>query len=263
MSTQKIGGIYAIQSPTDAIYVGQSVDIYKRFCLYRNLHCKSQPRIYNSLKKHTPEKHIFRIVYLMGKNASQVDYDYREQEIIRLFKDNGYELLNLTIGGGGIRGYKWTDQQRKKMSEAKKGKRTGSEGTFFGKKHTEETKKIISEKRKLIKLTLSHKEKLHNSRRGKPAWNSGIKYSSEQKLNVYNGWLGKKHLLSTIEKMRRSSNRRKKCYQYDRDNNFIKEWNCVGDAARELNIQRSDIGACCRDKLKTAGNFIWKYERIL
>jgi group I intron endonuclease len=55
-------GIYKITSPSDKIYVGQSINIEKRFKQYKRLDCKKQPKLYNSLKKHTPGTHVFEII---------------------------------------------------------------------------------------------------------------------------------------------------------------------------------------------------------
>jgi len=41
-----------------------------------------------------------------------------------------------------------SEEQKKRLSELMKGKRTGIENSFFGKKHSEETRKVISEKAK-------------------------------------------------------------------------------------------------------------------
>ena len=57
-------GIYKITSPTNRIYVGQSLDIEGRFNAYKNLYSKilKQPRIYNSIKKYGAENHKFEII---------------------------------------------------------------------------------------------------------------------------------------------------------------------------------------------------------
>jgi len=55
-------GIYKITSPSGKIYIGQSIDVEKRFKQYKRLDCKKQPKLYNSLKKHNPETHIFEII---------------------------------------------------------------------------------------------------------------------------------------------------------------------------------------------------------
>lgn len=53
----------------------------------------------------------------------------------------------------------------------------------------------------------------------------------------------------------------KKVYQYDKNNNFIKKYNSAEEVFRKLNISSSHIGECCKGKRKTAGGYIWKYER--
>ena len=52
----------------------------------------------------------------------------------------------------------------------------------------------------------------------------------------------------------------KKVNQYDLQNNFIKQWNCIREAERKLNILSSSISRCCQGFLKTAGNYKWRYE---
>lgn len=51
--------------------------------------------------------------------------------------------------------------------------------------------------------------------------------------------------------------------QYDKDNNFIKEWKSAKEAAKTLKnkINGSDIRACIRGDQKTAYGYIWK-EKI-
>lgn len=47
--------------------------------------------------------------------------------------------------------------------------------------------------------------------------------------------------------------------QFSLDNKFIKQWNSIKEAEKKLNI--SHISDCCGKKRKTAGGYIWKYER--
>lgn len=44
--------------------------------------------------------------------------------------------------------------------------------------------------------------------------------------------------------------------QYDKNNNFIKKWESMHLAEKELNIRH--ISDCCKGKRKSAGNYIWK-----
>lgn len=53
----------------------------------------------------------------------------------------------------------------------------------------------------------------------------------------------------------------KPVFQYDKNNNFIKEWPSTMEAERILGINHRNISAVCNGKRKTAGNYIWTYER--
>lgn len=48
--------------------------------------------------------------------------------------------------------------------------------------------------------------------------------------------------------------------QYDKEGNFIKEWESAKSVENELGIKRSSIGRCCNGKRKTAGKFVWRYK---
>jgi group I intron endonuclease len=51
----------------------------------------------------------------------------------------------------------------------------------------------------------------------------------------------------------------KKVFQYDLNDKFIKEWDSVAIASRELSIYVETIYNVCNGRGKTAGGFIWKY----
>lgn len=55
-------GIYEITSPSNRVYIGQSININKRWKNYKNSDCKGQPVLYKSFKKYSPKAHIFEII---------------------------------------------------------------------------------------------------------------------------------------------------------------------------------------------------------
>lgn len=61
------------------------------------------------------------------------------------------------------------------------------------------------------------------------------------------------------EKMIKSLSKRIK--QYDKNNNFIKEWMSMIIASKELNINSGNICCCCKGRKKTAGGYIWRYAK--
>lgn len=48
--------------------------------------------------------------------------------------------------------------------------------------------------------------------------------------------------------------------QFTKTGDFIKEFNSITSAGKELNINIGNISACCRNKQPTAYGFIWKYK---
>jgi group I intron endonuclease len=83
----KLHGIYKITNPENKIYIGKSLDIEYRFKQYKNLSCKEQPLILESLKKYGWFNHIFEIIEICDeKNINE-----KEKYWINYFNcnDNG------------------------------------------------------------------------------------------------------------------------------------------------------------------------------
>lgn len=55
-------------------------------------------------------------------------------------------------------------------------------------------------------------------------------------------------------------NNSKPVIQYDKQGNFIKEWECGYDASQYLNKPNSAISECCCRKRKSAYGYIWKFK---
>jgi len=129
----KICGIYKITSPTDKIYIGQSVNIYRRINHYMNIKCVDQPKLYHSLIKHGWNAHIFEII----RECEISELNNMEKYYIKFYNTFNTEYgLNLTDGGEGANvtqetrekirlckmGVSRPTSMRKKLSDTKKGK---------------------------------------------------------------------------------------------------------------------------------------------
>ena len=68
-----------------------------------------------------------------------------------------------------------------------------------------------------------------------------------------------KHAYKTGLKVATSNHLKRKILQYDKNMNFIKEWECTKDVQRSLGIYHSNISVCCEGRQKTAGGYIWRY----
>jgi group I intron endonuclease len=164
---KKIGFIYKIISPSNKIYIGQTMNIVNRIYRYKALDCKRQTKLYNSIKKYGWSNHKFEIIEEITILENRKELDIREQYWISEY-DSFKCGLNCNIGGCGNLGYKPTEEMKKKSVEARKGY-----------KHSDETKKKIGISCKGYKHTDQTKEKISNSLKGRVAWNKGKK----QKVN--------------------------------------------------------------------------------
>lgn len=50
--------------------------------------------------------------------------------------------------------------------------------------------------------------------------------------------------------------------QYDLKGNFIKRYEGIIDASIATGVEDGNISACCKNKVKTAGGYIWQYDGI-
>lgn len=61
-------------------------------------------------------------------------------------------------------------------------------------------------------------------------------------------------------KMNEDHNRLKPILQFDKQGNFIREWESIAKACRELKILKQSIIPVLKNKRKTSGGFIWRYK---
>jgi group I intron endonuclease len=149
-------GIYKIINPKGKIYVGQSINIEKRFKEYKNIHStiKQQIKIYNSLKKYGPENHIFETI------EECILEQLNEKEIYWGLYYNVLDKDGLNLRLGDANGL-CSQETKDKISKANsKPKPLG-----FGKKISLKQKGSIKPKRGQI--SEEHKNNLSKSIQGK------------------------------------------------------------------------------------------------
>ena len=100
----------------------------------------------------------------------------------------------------------------------------GDGGGMYKKHHTKEAKEKISKARKVIGFTEIHKKHISESK-------TGIKH----------------HMARPV-------------YQYSKDGTFIKKWDYMNEAAKNLNLSRGAISNVCLGRAKTSGGFVWSYQ---
>jgi group I intron endonuclease len=89
-------GIYKITSPSGKIYIGQSVDIDKRWRKYQWKQCRGQIKLYNSFVKYGVENHTFEIL----EECSIEELNDKEEFYIKHYNCFDSAIaLNLKSGG--------------------------------------------------------------------------------------------------------------------------------------------------------------------
>ena len=125
-------GIYKITNPKGSVYIGQSVNINKRFYQYKILtNCNGQTKLYNSLKKYGVEKHTFDVVEICCiENLNNSERYW--QDYYNVLSKNG---LNCRLTKTNDKSGRLSDETKAKISKANK----GMAGSMLGKKHSIET----------------------------------------------------------------------------------------------------------------------------
>lgn len=158
-------GIYKILSPSGKIYIGQSIDIEKRWKLYKHTSSdKSQPLIQRSILKHGYKRHLFEVIHQLPKDVSKHILTEYERIYMDAYREAGFSMLNISAPKGSPYGIKRSEEQKRKHSDIMKGRPSPRKGS----KATEETKLLIKEKRAFQIMPKGYKRTI-------PAWNKGKK----------------------------------------------------------------------------------------
>jgi group I intron endonuclease len=161
-----IGYIYKITNKINGKhYIGKTHNAELRFAQHVGSSSRtSRYAIHNAIRKYGEESFVFEVIFVVF----DYDLDGAEWEIhfIDVYESYMYGY-NLTTGGEGVRGYKHTEESRRKNSLAK----SGEKHPFFGKPRTEATKAKISEVKKGWglgrKLSSETKERMSAAQKGK------------------------------------------------------------------------------------------------
>jgi group I intron endonuclease len=186
-------GIYKITSPDNKIYIGKSNKIGRRFKEYKFGNVKYQTKLKNSFLEYGIRNHEFEIIELCSEEIA----DDRERFYIKMFDTFRTEHgLNLTSGGGkGNRNF-FTEEHKKKISEAQKGRvlseksREAMSLSRIGKVRTEESKRKASATLKANPPflgrhhTLENKQIMSDAKKGANNFNYGKKLSEEYKRKI-------------------------------------------------------------------------------
>lgn len=223
-------------------YVGQTNDFRQREADWRCVNINYAGRyINNARQKYGIDSFETKVLI---ECQTQEELNFWEVYYIRELSTkipNGY---NMTDGGEGLSGYKHSEETKKRLSEMKR----GQGNVFFGKKRPDFAEKMKGEGNPFFGKTHTQEtiRKIIEANKGKPAYNKGKTYDE----------------LFTPEKAKwlreHAINNAVKTVQMDLEGNIIKVWDSAKEASRELGIEYTGICKCRKGEFKTYHNFIWK-----
>lgn len=211
-------------------------------------------------------------IKIIENNLTEQEAFAKEKEYIKYYKDNGIKLANMTSGGEGSSDWynHLTDEEKERHKEISK--------SFFGKHHTEETKKKISEANKGRKWDNEHKQLFSDLAKGRESAFKGHKHTDKTKsvlrekaLGRSGYWKGKTLPLDMKEKMIATQKRNaqdkiyptsKEVVVLDPNGVILKEFKsrnaCVKYYA-SCDVPISE--ACIKKYLKNSQSFNSQYQR--
>jgi group I intron endonuclease len=212
------------------LYVGQTSNMYRRYYEHKKMRFNGKSRFYNAIKKYGFES--FQLT-ILEKDIDIGVINERETYYIQILKtSNELYGYNICVEANTTRGRKRPSIELEGVRKYRKSC-VGEKNAFFGKKHSEETKKAIGFANSKNKRSEENKKK------------------AREVIKVYNET--KKIKVLQIDPITLS---------------VIKEWDSISEASKSLNIGQPAISLVINKYpriingkehyVKTAGGFIWK-----
>tara|TARA_R110000782_G_C14765333_1_gene408579 strand:- start:42 stop:752 length:711 start_codon:yes stop_codon:yes gene_type:complete len=194
---------------------------------------------------------IFELDYVEGDDWKRWECYWIEQ-----FKQWGFTLSNQNKGGGGPESHSL--ETRNKMSLTL---RPGTSNKLKGVKRPD-----VSDRMKGVKFSDETRSKITQSKTGHQCYSNPERALRIVKSNLI-------HYQTESDRNKKISDKligretpwiseflSKPIFQYDKENNFIREWKSASEAARSLHKTSSAISECCSGKRKSIYGFIWKFK---
>ena len=285
-------GIYMIQNKVNnKMYIGQAVDIEKRW----------NDHIWNLNNKRNENRHFINAWYKYGEEnfkftilleCKESDLNmYEEYYIFELMTYDPRVGYNKNYGGDSGRpteeakrkmseaqkGKQLSEEHKRKISESQKGKQLSEEHKRKiseyrkGKQHTGETKRKISESLKGKQHTGETKRKISESLKGKRSPMCGKQLSEEHKRKISESQKGKqlseehKRKISESQKGKQFSEEHKRkmskpVVQIDSTSNeIVRVWESGIEAERQCGFNNGSISNCCNGRSKTYKGYKWMF----
>lgn len=252
---ENVSGIYKITNIiNNKYYVGSAYLLYKRYrehksALLRNKHCNNQ------LSRFVKKYGINSLKFELIEYCKIVDLELREQYYLDL---NNKLLMNESKNvKSPNRGKKLSEKHKNNISKALKGYKQSKE-------HQINKNKALIGKAGIFIRTNEYLDKLKCLKRSEECC-TNISKALKGRNNTWtiNHNLETKNKIGTKNKINKCN--KKEIIKLDLNNNIIKEYRSISDAARDIDINRYliirvSINSCLKGKTRTSYGYKWNYK---
>lgn len=220
----RYGFIYMTRNNVNGkLYIGQHTRTMNPKDIDDSWYLGSGDALHMAIAKYGEENFTREIIY---ECESKPELDYMEKVFISYYNAvKNEDFYNIAGGGQGVGsgenhpmyGKRHTAEAKRKISDAVRGERN----PMYGKSHTDETKKKISMSK--VGISIPHTEE----------WNCKIGLSNSKPVA-----------------------------QYNKDGELIAVFKSRTEAEEITGIQHQCIGRCVKGERKTAGGYVWKDVEI-
>lgn len=247
--------IYSLSSsetPNDIRYIGKTKEDLiirlKKHLLPHALRGKYHKNYWIKSEVEKGNKILINEIFVVPENDGWQKW---EQHYIAKYKAEGYELTNSTIGGDGLH---------------------GRDNPFYGKHHSEKTKKLNQlnqpSRKEVYQYDLQGNLITKYDSIGEASRINNIAASSildvckhRPKYKTAGGYVWRfKGDSFSLDYINPAIKLRKKVYQFSLNGELLNVFDSTVEAAAKVNVSVSNISACCNNKLQTAGKFVWQYK---
>lgn len=245
----------------EPFYVGKGKNYRYKLHTYNNSKHVINKFLQNKINKIKRSIGSLPIIIKYKSNLKESESLLLETELIRIIgrrNEKTGPLVNLTNGGEGVSGKKHSEKTKKILSDKQKKRFEDPkerEKISIGLKNSEAYKLAISK--------AEYREKLRKSKLDPNGKFQKVMKSKKFSKKMSKAMSGENnHMFGKIGENNPRYGKGIKVYQYDLNNNLLKEWPNANIIEKETSFNRVTIERRCKkNSIKPYKNYIWSYNK--
>lgn len=258
--------VYKYTSPSNKVYIGLTSGTQNKRARSKGYGYKRCTAFWRAIEKYGWDNFTYEI---LAQDLTEEDAKQLEKYYIKLYDSTNPEKgYNISAGGTGFSIYDY-DFIKQLWDEGKGVTEIINElqcDRWVVQNALNQYNVSVSERRMRGRDTTEYDKLLQDVLK---LWNEGKSVGEIQKiLNINDNTVT--HALDKLqidgkERIKRSAGKyhQKKVYQFDKKGNFLNEYESVAEAERQTEIHHGNIVRVCKGQRKTAGGYVWSYDRAL